>query len=219
VDGGVAETGHAPGETAVALDGAVVSAARPARANLDAGGVGDVGGVGDADAGEAFPAVTTAPPALVMRRFQQRELPVELRHVDADTATIAIHSETPRQVAVPAGGMIPETSLQVVRVSRRMEAGKLNHGEPIEVAVVEVRDTRTGVTREWLSGRPASSHDPVALVEDATTGRRFIAAPGQRFSATDGSVFSVTDVRPNQLVITEEATGVVHTLPLRGPRG
>jgi hypothetical protein len=100
-----------------------------------------------------------------------------------------------------------------------MEDSKLNLGRPTEVSVVEVRDTATGVSREWISGVPASAHDPVALVEDATTGQRYTATPGQRFKSADGTEFVVSDVRPNQIVIEDAATKAVRTLPLRGPRG
>lgn len=159
------------------------------------------------------------PPPLVMRHFQQRELPIRVDGVEDDTATLTMAGESPRRITVATGGTIPGTTLKVIRVERRMESGKINFGEPIEVSVVEVRDARSGETREWLSGQMASSHDPVALVEDAATGRRYLAMPGQRFTSADGAAFIVTDVRPNQLVITCETDDVVHTLPLRGPRG
>jgi hypothetical protein len=107
----------------------------------------------------------------------------------------------------------------VVRVFSRTETGKLNQGQPIEVGVVEVEDKDSGLKREWIAGRSASSHDPVALVEDSATGRRYIAKPGQKFFSDDGREFVVSDVRPSQLVIAETATGEVRTLRLRGPRG
>ena len=84
---------------------------------------------------------------------------------------------------------------------------------------VEVRDTATGTSREWISGVPANAHDPVALVEDSATDRRYTASPDQRFKSADGTEYIISDVRPNQLVIEEAATGAVQTIPLRGPRG
>jgi hypothetical protein len=100
-----------------------------------------------------------------------------------------------------------------------MESGKLNLGQPMEVSVVEVKDSSTGTTREWISGVPSSAHDPVALVEDAATGRRYTAMPGQRFKSADGAEFVISDVRPNQIVIEDAASGAVQTIPLSGPRG
>ena len=89
----------------------------------------------------------------------------------------------------------------------------------MEVSVVEVRDSATGTTRDLISGVPANAHDPVALVEDSTTGRRYTATPGQRFKSADGAEFIISDVRPNQIVIEDAASGSTQTIPLRGPRG
>ena len=69
------------------------------------------------------------------------------------------------------------------------------------------------------AGVPAGAHDPVALVEDAATGKRYTAVPGQRFKSAGGAQFIVSDVRPDQMVIEDAATGAVQTIPLRGPRG
>ena len=106
-----------------------------------------------------------------------------------------------------------------LRVSRRMEDSKLSAGEQIEVSVVEVKDTGSGETRTLTSSLPASAHDPLALVEDAATGRRYVAAAGQRFRSEGGDEYLVADVRPTQIVIENVTTGEVTTLPLRGPRG
>jgi hypothetical protein len=156
---------------------------------------------------------------LVMRHYRQRELPVEVKQVSGGVASLHIAGKQPREVSVKAGQEIPGSSLVVVRVFTRTEHGKLNGGQPLEVGVVEVEDSRSGGKMEWLAGRPAKGHDPVALVEDAATGRRYVAKPGQKFSSEDGRQFVVSDVRPSQIVIEEIATGEVRTLRLRGPKG
>jgi ankyrin repeat protein len=158
-------------------------------------------------------------PPLVMRHYREREMPVQVRTVEGETATLQIRGATRHEVKVRAGETVPGTRLMVVGVKRRMEDSKLNLGQPMEVSVLEIRDTRTGTSREWISGVPADAHDPVALVEDATTGQRYTASPGQRFKSADGAEFIVSDVRPNQIVIEDTASGAVQTIPLRGPRG
>jgi hypothetical protein len=162
---------------------------------------------------------TASPPPLVMRHYQQRELPIRVAEVEGSRARLEIGRGETREVEVSDGQLIPDTTIEVVRVYKRVEQGKLNDGNPVEIAVIDVRDTRTGTTRTWHAGQPAGAHEPAALVEDAATGRRYLAVQGQRFTASDGTTFIVSDVRPNQLVITEETTGTPHTLPLRGPRG
>jgi ankyrin repeat protein len=169
-------------------------------------------------ASDAKPARFAMPP-LVMRRYREREVPVRLKTVSTDVATLEILGPTPTEIQVKPGEAIPGSPLLLVSATRRMQDSKLNLGAPMEVSVVEVRDSQTGATREWISGEPATAHDPVALVEDAATGRRYAATPGRRFKSADGSEFIVADIRPNQIVIEDAATGAVKTLPLRGPRG
>ncbi len=156
---------------------------------------------------------------LVMRHYRQRELPVEVKNVSGGVASLHLAGAQPKEVQVRAGEKIPGSDLVVVKVFTRTEHGKLNGGQPIEVGVVEVEDTDSGLKREWLQGRPASGHDPVALVEDAATGQRYLAKPGQKFHSEDGREFIVNDVRPAQLVIEDAESGEVRTLRLRGPRG
>lgn len=155
---------------------------------------------------------------LVMRAYREREMPVEVETVQNDTATLRIVGSKPAEVKVRAGEAIPGSRLLIVKVQRRMRSGKANLGKPTEVSVVEIKDRVTGETRELISGVPSSAHDPLALVEDVHTGKRYTAAPGQHFRGSDGVEYVINDVRPNQLVVAEVATGTVHTLPLHGPR-
>ncbi len=164
--------------------------------------------------GDAFPM-----PPIIMRHYRERDVPIQLKSVQGDTATLQIAGEPPLTYQVQAGDTIPGSNLMVVRVQKRMENSKFSQGREIEVSVIDVKDTQTGITREWISGVTSSAHDPVALVEDSATGKRYLATPGQHFKAADGTEFIVADVRPNQLIIEEAATGAVQTIPLRGPRG
>lgn len=177
--------------------------------------------------GSAPPAGTTADdtfpmPPLVMRSYREKEMPIAVRSVRGDTATVRLGgsgSAGGREVTVKAGDPLPGTSLVVLRVQRRMEDSKVSHGDPVEISVVAVRDTATGRTRDWISGIPATAHDPVALVEDAATGRRYVVSPGQRFQDAEGNEYLISEVRPNQVVIQDVVTGGVRTIRLRGPRG
>lgn len=160
-----------------------------------------------------------AMPPLVMRSYRERELPINIESVQGDTATVRIAGAQPKQLKVHVGETIPGSRLSVVSVKRRMEDSKVSQGRKIEISVVDVRDNFSGVTREWTSGISADAHDPVALVEDSATGKRYIATQGQRFKGADGSDYRVSDVRPNQLLIEDVASGSIQTIPLLGPRG
>lgn len=172
---------------------------------------------GDEPAG-GKPAPFAMPP-LVMRHYRERDAPIGVATVKGDAATFRIAGKPPREVKARVGETIPGSNLMVVRVHRRMEESKVTAGKPVEISVVEVKDRTSGVSREWIAGFPSAAHDPVALVEDAATGRRYLASPGQRFRAEDGGEYLVSEVRPNQLVIREVETGQVRTIALHGPRG
>ncbi len=165
------------------------------------------------------PATAFPMPHIAMRHYRERELPVRVTKTNGQSAAVTIIGANTGKIPVSEGTTIPGSHLVVVSVTTRIEDSKDNLGKPTEVTVVKVRDTTTDATREWISGSPASAHDPVALIEDLETGRRYTATPGERFTSADGSEFIITDVRPNQIVIEDAATAAVQTLPLRGPRG
>lgn len=160
-----------------------------------------------------------AMPPLAMRYYRERQTPVTVQGVQGSAVKLKIAGASPREVTVHEGEVIPGSNLVVVRVKQRMEDSKVNPGGTREISVVELRDSSSGATREWIVGNPTNAHDPVALVEDTATGKRYIASPGQQFKGEDSGDYLITDVRPNQMVIKEMATGLVRTIPLRGPRG
>jgi ankyrin repeat protein len=157
------------------------------------------------------------PIPLVMRDFRQKELPLQVLTVQGNAAVIQRPGHPKESVRV--GETIPGTRLLVVQMKRRFRSTKERNGEPIEFSTVSVRDSVTGLDRDLITGVQASAHDPVALVEDASSGQRYIAKAGQHFRSADGTEYEVTDVRPNQIVVEKTGTDDVWTVPLRGPRG
>lgn len=161
-----------------------------------------------------------APPLpLIMRHYREREIPLQVVTVSDEAATLRLAGVTPREVKIRVGETVPGSTLMVVSVQRRLTTAKDNDGRLSDVSVVLVKDTNTGATRSLIAGVPASAHDPVALVEDATSGQRYTARPGQRFHGGDGAEYVINDVGPNQIVIENTVTRDVQTLRLRGPRG
>lgn len=156
-------------------------------------------------------------PPVVMRAYRQSELPLRVESTSTDTAVVQVVGGARHEVVV--GATVPGSTLKVVRISRKMQSGKENEGVPVEVSVVTVSDERTGVARDLTVGLPALAHEPVALVEDASTGKYYVARTGQRFRTAGGDDFLVGDVRPNQIVVENLKTGETRTILLSGPRG
>ncbi len=201
------------GSPAPAPTGNRPAPSRPAVASLEGARLG-----GATSPDPASPASPDSPEPLVMRHYRERAMPLRVKSVRGESVVFSMAGSPPREVTVAAGGTIPGTDLVVVSARRRVEDSKSSHDGSEEISVVRVKNAG-GETREWMAGRPGDSHEPVALVEDAATGRRYFAAPGQKFSGPDGAEYEVTDVRPSQLVTRNIGDGTVRTIRLHGPRG
>jgi hypothetical protein len=151
-----------------------------------------------------------------MRQYRERYLPLELQTVEGETAVLRYLTGQKREIRVRPGDSVGHSRLVVQRVTRHLKTSKDHQGKLSEVSEVEVKDVVTGVTRKWITGVPIGAHDPVALVEDLATQRKYIASPGQKFRTQDGKEWVVSDVRSNQLVLEDQTSQQVHTLPLRG---
>jgi len=209
------------------LEGAVVGAKQDASestsssvaanetGSVPSGSAGPNGGSPNAAPSSDRPQEETVP--IVMRSYREKELPLRVDSTAETSATLRVAGGEP--VTVEQGSSIPGSSLQIIHISRRMQSGKNDGGTPVEVSVVSVRDSRSGVERDLVVGLPALAHDPVALVEDSASGSYYVARTGQRFRSASGEDYLVGDVRPNQIVIENMKTGETTTLPLRGPRG
>lgn len=156
------------------------------------------------------------PQPFVMRLYRQKELPLRVESVEGEVATLRMAGGGTSQVNT--GATVPGSRLKLLRVGTRVQHIKDAAQDEQQVAVASLEDTATGQTREVISGLSTPSHDPVALVEDAT-GKRYVARAGQKFRTAAGEDFTVIDVRPNQMVVENHTKGEVITVPLRGPRG
>ncbi len=191
-----------PARVSPPIDGAVFKIATPAAA---------------AGKSNRSSAAVTAP--ITMRHYRESDVPIEVKSISGEVATLKVAGTNSKEIRVKAGDAIPGSTLMVIRVKRRMEDSKVTDGKPMEVSVVEVADRDSGAKREWISGRPSTAHDPIALVEDPVTGERYTATPGQKFHSSDGREYRIADVRPNQIIIEDVAAGTMQTIPLSGPRG
>lgn len=193
---------------------------RMAAVPLDGGKLGPAGPGSSTSADSADrpgPKETALPVPLVMRGYRQKELPLRVESVNGGTAYLRVAGA--KASPFSEGASLPGSPLKIVRIQKKMHSSKENNGVPIDVSVVEVEDSDTGRRRDLMTGEAAGASDPVALVEDSVTGKRYVAKTGQKFQSADGTEYRVADVRPNQMVVEKPASGEVWTVPLRGPRG
>ena len=119
-----------------------------------------------------------------------------------------------KKIEVREGEVIPETQFKIVSIRRMLNHSKITDGQPTDVSVVEIEDTRTGKRRKMTARIPATAAEPWAVMRARSSGEYYAVRSGQSFTTAGGQHFTVTDVRPNQLVITHNGSGEVNTIPL-----
>jgi ankyrin repeat protein len=118
------------------------------------------------------------------------------------------------KVVVKQGDTIPGTRFKVVDIRRMLNHSKITDGKPTDVSVVEIEDTTTGKRRKMTARIPATAAEPWAvLVNDISAGKYYAARAGQSFTVNGTTRYTVTDVRPTQIILTNEY-GETVTIPM-----
>jgi len=157
---------------------------------------------------------------LVMLDYQQKPLPLIVEKTSAagsgggSKAQVRQLYGKQKKVEVAEGEMIPDTRFKIVSIRRMLNHSKVTDGQPADVSVVEIEDTKTGKRRKMTAKIPATASEPWAVLRSRSSGETYAVRAGQKFTSADGQHFTVTDVRPNQLVITANDSGEVSTIPL-----
>ena len=157
---------------------------------------------------------------IAMVDYQEKPLPLIVEKTSAPTAGEGSKAELRmlygkhQRIEVSEGSVIPETQFKIVNIRRKLNHSKITDGQPTDVSVVEIEDTRTGRRRELRASIPATAVEPWAVMRAQSSGEYYAVRAGQSFATADGQNFTVTDVRPNQLVITHHGSGEVSTIPL-----
>ena len=170
-----------------------------------------------ASKGEA-PATVTKDIAMV--DYKEKPLPLMVEKTSpassqgGSKAEVRMLFGNQKKVEVREGEVIPNTRFKIVNIRRILNHSKITDGQPTDVSVVEIEDTRTGKRRKMTARIPATASEPWAVIRTKSSGEYYAVRAGQSFNTADGQHFTVTDVRPSQLVITHNGTGEVNTIPL-----
>jgi ankyrin repeat protein len=119
-----------------------------------------------------------------------------------------------KKIKVKEGDTIPATRFKVVSIRHMLNHSKITDGKPTDVSVVEIEDTSTGKRRKMTTRIPASAVEPWAVLRSKSSGHAYAVRTGQKFKTADGQNFTVSDVRPNQIILTQDDTGEATTIPL-----
>ncbi|MBT8043651.1 MAG: ankyrin repeat domain-containing protein [Verrucomicrobiae bacterium] len=156
---------------------------------------------------------------LNMLDYQQKPLPLMVektspRQEGGAEAHVRMLYGDHQQVTVEEGDTIPSTQFKVISIRRMLNHSKITDGKPADVSVVEIEDTTTGQRRKMTAHIPATAADPWAVLRSKSSGRAYAARAGQQFRTADGQTYTVSDVRPNQIILTQNDTGEATTIPL-----
>lgn len=153
-----------------------------------------------------------------MLDYQEKPLPLI---VDKTThqnntkhAEIRILYGSQETVTLKEGDNIPDTRFKITSINRKFHDSKITDGQPADISTVEIEDTSTGKRRQMTAQIPASAIEPWAVLRSQSSGETYAVRAGQRFQTSTGQPFTISDVRPNQIVITQDDTGEAMTIPL-----
>lgn len=152
-----------------------------------------------------------------VKDFRESQLPIVLEDVPAqgESARIRILGQGRRDSQiVPAGGVIGETGLELVKVQRKFLPSKMGAGEMLDVSQAIVRDRATGQRHLVLKNEAARSSQATALISAGPGGEVYEAREGDEFSIGGETPVSyrVLDVRPTQVVVENLDTRETVTL-------
>ena len=158
-----------------------------------------------------------------MYDYRESQLPVMLTDVFINSGRIEdrranvrlLYGEFVDPISVIPGQMIADTGLRVIDVQRHVVQTKQGKGVPVDVSRMIVENAETGARHLVVKDMPAMSNNVYAVVSlgdeqdtvfDARSDDRFTAAGGEES-------YRILDVRPNQIVILQEDSGITFTIP------
>ena len=156
---------------------------------------------------------------LAMLDYKEKPLPLMVEKTapsksGGSTAHVRMLYGKQKKVVVKEGDTIPETRFKVVSIRRMLNHSKITDGQPTDVSVVVIEDTRTGKRRQMTARIPATASEPWAVLRSKSSGQTYAVRIGQRFTTANGQHYTVSDVRPNQIVLSQDETGQATTIQL-----
>ncbi len=153
-------------------------------------------------------------PAIRLKEYTEVRLPFVLRAVQGETATVEFDSDgTGKQEKVRKGDTIKGTKLKVDRVETRTDFDK--HGVKVDMSQVVLTDADTNDRVVALKDLPTRTSATFATLVSADGKDTLKVREGESFTwpSEPGSSYKVIDLRMDQVVVKDEASGKTVTIP------
>ena len=154
-----------------------------------------------------------------LHSYSEQQLPVMLEAVAKDGSGAEIRKlsggapDTPMNVKVKPGNLIPGTDLEVVKIERKFTHSKQGKGELVDTSQMIVKSQQSGASHLVRKGIPAKSNDTYATVGFGN-GEVFEAHPDDEFQVVGDAAarYRMVEVRPTQFIIQNIETGETITV-------
>jgi len=146
----------------------------------------------------------------IVKEFNEVKIPIILREVKSNQAMIERTDDT-TQESIQEGAVLKGLPYKVSKVKHEMKADK--HGVLSDVSQVTLENSDTKEKIVLIRDMPARSSESHAVIQshDETLTLRY----DETFTlkSQPGKTFRVIDLRPDQVVVQDEATKEVLTIP------
>jgi hypothetical protein len=149
-----------------------------------------------------------------LKEYTEVRLPFVVREVAGEVATIEFQGDgAPAREKVRKGDAIRGTKLKIDRVETRLDTDK--HGERVDMSQIVMTDGDTGDRVVALKDLPTRTSASFATLTDADGKTTLKVREGEVFSwpSEPGVSYKVIDLRMDQVVVKDEASGKTVTIP------
>lgn len=149
-----------------------------------------------------------------LKEYTEVRLPFVLREVKGETATVEFNADgTGTRAQVRKGDTVKGTKLKVDRLEVRADTDK--HGEKVDMTQLVLTDTETNDRVVALKDLPTRTSASFATLVSADGKDTVKVREGEAFSwpGEPGSSYKVIDLRADQVVVKDEASGKTVTIP------
>lgn len=155
-----------------------------------------------------------------LKEYAEVRLPFVLRAINGEQATVEFNADAPGATLekVKKGEVIKGTKLKIDRIEARTDTDK--HGDKVDLSQLIMTDADTNERVVALKDLPTRTSATTATLVSIDGKDTLKVHDGETFSwpSEPGVSYKVIDLRMDQVVVKEEATGKTITIPRQGEK-